>query len=402
MENPIALFTADWHVRKYDRVWASHHDLAGDTAWGVSQVLDYVEQYQVPNLLLGGDNFEEKLQRSDAATLMRETMDRLEAREVAVWYVQGQHELADPPFVSAVHSWPQHLHGTVAQVEGVSTYGLDYQRPNRVQEALGDIPEGVELLLTHQVWKDIMGDDRGDAWAHWIQQPVMILSGDYHRRHDAMWVNGHNVPMTFISPGPLCMQRIDEPSDHWVVLLRRDLSVAWLPLRSRPVRNVQINSEEDLAQVLDSRRHELLATDTDLPAAVQRPIIRVRYSTAVEQCRARLAHALGRDAFLFWFPQVAETATGDLEAAERIETVFSGGLPATIRRYYNEDPEAAERAIRLLEADDHKREMQLIFQEMTEEVSSGGDHDREGALQDPGGGEAGRDPTDPRRRRPRL
>lgn len=386
MATPLAIFTADWHVRKYDRVWGQHPGLYGDTTYGIEQILHHAMQLRVPYLLLGGDNFEEKTQRSDAATRMRQCMDTLRAADIGVWYIQGQHELTDPPFVNGVHSWPQHLHGRTVTLDDVQIYGLDYQRPNNVEAALGQIPRGTQLLLTHQVWRNVMGEDRGEAWAHWINRPVTILSGDYHRRMEADWVGRDNVPLRFISPGPVCMQKSNEPEDHWAVLLNTDLSYQWLPLRSRPTRELRISTADDLAYVLDTQRDAILTPDPDLPPHIQRPLVRVYYSTGIEQCRARIAHAFGADAFLFWFPQASIAEPQNAEAAERISTVLAAGLPGTIRRLYNDDPQAATHAVRLLDAADYKHEMQQLLQELTED-SDGTDDDGEGPLQESSGGE---------------
>lgn len=398
MSNPLAIFTADWHVRKYDRVWPQHPTLAGDTAFAIRQILGLTAEYGVRHLLLGGDNFEERAQRSDATDLMRHTMDCLQQARVSVYYVQGQHELAEPPFLSALHRHPYHIHGQTVNIGGIKVYGLDYQRPHRVEEAFAAIPEDTEWLLTHQVWKNLMGDDRGYAWSHWLPCAPLVLTGDYHDSVDGTWTNVRNFDMGFISPGTIAMQAIDENPHKSVVLLHDDSSWQRLALRTRPFHIVYINTQDDLDQFVATE----IEVPDDLPDEIATPIVRVVYSTAVQEVRARVAAAHGDRAHLFWKPQVAMTEQQDADVAERIRTVMDGGFPAVVRRHYGEDPANADIAIRLYEADDVEREIATVFNELTGEETHGADHDREGPLQGPSGGDAAGAGRVARGRRPRL
>ena len=381
MSSPIAIFTADWHVRKYDRVWTNHRNLAGDTAFAIRQIIALTGEYNVPNLLLGGDNFEEKVQPSDTMELMRHSLDVLQENDVNVWYVQGQHELADPPCMSALHNWPQHLHGRTVDLDGVRVHGLDYQRPHRVQEALEAVPADADWLLTHQVWKNVMGDDRGYAWSHWLRSTPWILSGDYHDAIDTLFQNADNHDLQFVSPGPVAMQAIDENPHKSVVLLYDDSSWQRLALRTRSFHIAHINTQDDLDRFI---AEPLPEPPYDLPDEIATPIVRVVYSTAVPEVRARVVAAHGEHAHLFWKPLVTAVDQQDTDTAERISTVLEGGLPAVIRQHYSEDTTNADIAIRLYEAGDHEAEIARIFDELTGGNTHGTDHDREGALQETG------------------
>ncbi|GAG30961.1 unnamed protein product, partial [marine sediment metagenome] len=75
--DPIALVTGDWHIRKRDRTWVNRPGLVGDGAYGLDQLVQYVLDHEIPNVLLLGDILDERVQQSDATRLLRHTIDLL-------------------------------------------------------------------------------------------------------------------------------------------------------------------------------------------------------------------------------------------------------------------------------------------------------------------------------------
>lgn len=365
MASPLGLFTADWHVRKYDRVWAHYPTLTGDTRFAIQQIMQIARNYNVRWLLLGGDNFEEKIQKSDAIDLMRSAIDTARDAGIRMVYVQGQHELAEPPYMSAISGWPQHLHDQMVDFGGHYLYGLDYQRANQVEAALRAVPSHTDVLLTHQVWKNNMGEDRGHAWSHWLHADCFVLSGDFHHPVEATWRNAENHDIRFCSPGTICLQELGEPIQKRVVLINDDLTTTSVPLLSRGYIDLPLRNEQELQDA----EQIIAAADIlqrGVPDEIAKPILRVTYSANIPDVRRRIAAAVDDRAHIFWNPQAAILAEPvNMETAQRIQTVLTGGLPAVIRQSYNDDPAAAEIAIRLLDAVDPAMELTTIYQELT-------------------------------------
>ena len=150
----LALLSADWHVRKGDRVWSRIPLLEGDVSNSIYQITDIAEKEDVSHVLLAGDILEKQTQTSDVAQTIRRAMDQFERRNQAVLYVQGQHELASPPWLSAIHEWPQYAPMSPSErlvIGDHTVFGCDYLPIDIAEETLSTLPKH-DILLTHQVW----------------------------------------------------------------------------------------------------------------------------------------------------------------------------------------------------------------------------------------------------------
>jgi len=376
MAEPIALVTGDWHVRKFDRVWYRRDGLAGDTAWGIKQVVRVMEERDVPCALLLGDLFEQKLQQSDALETMRLALDTFEHRGQPVFYVQGQHERSDPPVLSAMHSWPQHIHGTRARLgyqgTGPEVQGLDYQSPTDVKEALEAVD--CDILATHQVWRDYLGQNYGDAWLSWAARAKYVLTGDFHQsiweQRGQQWV---------LSPGSLCMQKIDEPADKYVFILNDDMSAEKIRIPTRGYFEARLHNQDELEQFLDTwNNHPARIPKADVPPTLSMNIIRVWYRTDITDARQRLEAKVSPDAHLFLKSIPVEVAQVSADQEQRVAAVLSGGLAGCIRTFYAGNASVCTDAVRLAQTRDIQTELEHIFKEL---VYHGSTSQREGALQ---------------------
>jgi len=368
---PLAIITADWHIRRQDRVWYRRETLTGDTAYGIQQVVDLAKKYRPEAVCLLGDLFDQRLQQSDALMTMRRAMINFEHMKIGVPFVQGQHELSYPPLLCSIHGWPDHRHLETFEMGGIVAYGLDYQRPRDVEAALNDVPN-VDLLLTHQVWKDFMGDDRGDAWFS-SATPAIIATGDYHKTIVADYGT-----KTVLSPGPLCMQNVGEEPAKSVIVLYDDMTTAIQPIKSRGVFHCRLHTEEELEHFIATwKDNPARIPQAGVPIDIRTNIIRVWYRADIPEARPRIEACVGTTAHLFLQVMPVDDPQVTLDAERRVHAVLGGGLVGCINELYGENPCVRDDAVRLARTKDFKSELQNLY---TERLKDGIDCDGKGAL----------------------
>lgn len=128
MKELIAILTSDWHLRRYDRIWADRPEIRGDLAFGLEQLLGLCRQAKPKLLCLAGDITHEPQQNSYTIAVLREFLDRVFETGTEVGFVEGQHDKSDPPLLSAIHDRPIWLHNHQRDVAGICFGGLDYRR----------------------------------------------------------------------------------------------------------------------------------------------------------------------------------------------------------------------------------------------------------------------------------
>jgi len=359
MATPLALVTADWHVRKADRVWYRRDELYGDTAWGVEQLVRLADKFDVPYVLLAGDLFEQKMQPSDALLVMRKALDRFEAQEREVLYIQGQHEKSAPPLLTAFHAWPDYIDNEKVELgdSGLTIVGLDYRNPTEVQAALRAV-EPADIIMTHQVWRDFMGEDRGDAWFSWLPADIgVVLTGDFHQS-----VNEDRDGRTIVSPGSICMQNIGETPDKYAAILFDDMTVQLTPLTGRGYYETRLHDDKELTQFLDTWvAHPARQPKQGVPSEVSRNLLRVYYSTEIEDARQRIETAVAADVHLFLTAIAAEQGQLAVVDSERQQAVLSGGLEGCVDKFYRDNPHVHEDAMRLVRTNNLSDEITNIF-----------------------------------------
>lgn len=372
-KTPLALVSADWHVRKADRVWYRRDEIYGDTGYALSQIGDIAGTHNTPAVILAGDIFDLKLQQSDALRTMRLILDRFEQQSREVYFVEGQHERSTPPLLSAMHTWPKHLHKHTEVLGGLRFYGLDYCNPSDVEAELKAVPDDTDVLVTHQVWKNFLGDKHGDAWFRWVNGTRLIISGDYHRA-----VYAQHEGKQVLSPGSINMQDIGEVPNKYVYILYDDLSVLPVTLKSRLYFEANVSTEEEL--------ENLISTWADNPARTPQPgvptniatnLVRIRYRGDLPQARQRLEAALvGVHLFIDAVrPPVAEQIT--MEQQRRVHAVMAGGLEGCIAEFYADDTRVRDNAIRLARTTNIQTELLSIYKDL---LSDGNDGNREGTF----------------------
>ena len=360
-QNPeiFGLITADWHIRRHDQVWQQHPALLGDNTYGITQIAELIHARSIPRIFALGDIFEERPQHSDAIVLIRKFLDQWEKERVGVWYVQGQHERARPPLLSAIHDWPQTLVGYRLETPLGLLTGLDYLSPTAVEVGLRTIPAQIDVLATHQVWQHYFGENHAQANANWLPERTQhIWTGDCHQHRQDTFEG-----RTFTSPGPLAAQDLREFGPKGVWLLHEDGSWESVPLRTRRYHECRVETEEQLTQLLDTWNESVYRVpQSDVPAQLQRPVLRVRYRSDLPEIKQKLESRLGVDVFLFLTPLPTPSIRRP-EDEQRARIVIQGGMEGCLATYYEKDPLVLQTALRLWRTPDVQEEIRMIARE---------------------------------------
>jgi len=299
---PIAVIAADTHLAP--RIWARRPDINGDAYFGFSQAVDVCVKYQLP-LILPGDVFDKM--RPDPYTIWftKTQLERLSSVGLPMWFIQGQHELdRQMPWLLSisqnVHSF-HWVHKKNFRINGIEFFGLDWTPADIVQDELACIPHGTDVLIAHQVWGGFMGNyNKHECQFSDVPHVALIVTGDYHRLVFMPTTNNNNAPCRVLSPGPLCMQSIDEDPNKFVHLLYDDLTIDHVPIKTRNVYRIALRTVEDLNDVLVSTDFgEALQAQADVPPDIAKNLIHITYKDDIPEAYGRIVSAVGNRAHLF-------------------------------------------------------------------------------------------------------
>lgn len=366
MRKPIAVVSSDCHLQGY--TWAKHPELRGDSYFSFQQIVDFSIGNDLP-LILPGDVINVKRPDPRTVGFLMDQITRMGNADLPIYFIQGQHEMnRDRPWLNA-HDLPVHIHRQSIEIGDRRFYGLDYVPADQLHLELEEISVGTEVLIAHQVWREHMGEKMPSEGSFseipYVQQ---VITGDFHAHKVTHFIGKHKQELTVISPGSTYMLTLDEDPQKYFFVLYDDLSVASIPLRTRPYYKTRIGSNDSLERFIAARPH----TDTknsklglaQLPDHIRVPIWHVEYYDNVPDVAKRLNQVADDIAHLFLRPirfRDEETQVEDEEErkAISIQPTLEGYLPYCVKK---EDPEYAT-ALRLLNSNDLKIEMKQLVNE---------------------------------------
>lgn len=350
---PVTVVASDWHLAP--GAWKRNPAIAGDAYWGLQQAVAACLDRGLP-MVAPGDLFD--VQHPDAMSLYtaRTWVDRMKAAGLKVFHVQGQHEYQHPvPVLNAVSDWPVHANKVAFRLGPLKFVGLDYMAPDALRAEFADlgVREGADVLVTHQVWKDLV------PWRHnapaFADIPYRFtVSGDFHQ-HKVWAYDGAVSGGVFMSPGTLCMQALDEEPRKAVYVLYDDLTYESVALSVRPFHSLVLETAEDLERAVDGAGR-LCYHPPDLHRDIQRPIVRVRYADHLPEAASRLEAALA-EAHTFLEAFKLETEQPDLAA---VGPTGDQALVTCLARLRDPSTPAYRDTIRLLDAADVPAEIAAI------------------------------------------
>ena len=314
MPTPTHLLTSDWHCQP--GAWASRPEIRGDSFYSLQQIVDYANQYDV-HLVGAGDLFDVQAPDAETCFKVKATLQQL-GRDLL--FVEGQHELQPTvPWLYALLDVKRvSLHNYVLKSRGIEMVGLNWLPHEQLQQALAALPKA-DMLVTHQVWSDFMAPLAGSATLSQVPHVRLVYTGDYHRLKQADVTGATGQPLHALNTGSTCMQDIGELAEKQVALLYDDLSYQLLPLKTRPVGSVVLDSVEAVDNAIPTLENTLAAMATAEHPVQRQPLIRVYYPVGLVAAYRQLAEHFRGQAFFF----PSETA----EVKEATEAAIADEVP---------------------------------------------------------------------------
>ena len=352
------LVTADWHIARGGCNWARRPEISGDTRFGMTQILKIARERDVEHIIVAGDVFDKRLQYADALYEMRWFLDELRRYNMTLYYVQGQHELSEPPLIAALAASDLAIHLDNHQViiNDKRVRGLDYQHPLHVQQALETLIE-CDVLVTHQVWKDFLSDDSGDAWISDIGgDPEIVITGDYHDVVTRKY--GDKI---ILVPGPISLQRINEQVDKYVIILDERWVDEVVPLKSRKVFAIACVHESGVDNLIATREEqEFWQPQPDVADAVAKNIL---VFSLPSDCVADVEHKLAplRENVHVFLDVRRPVTSGIPLADDPRRQAVEGGMEGCLAAFYKEDEDLYRDALQLLRSADVPEAIHSVF-----------------------------------------
>lgn len=368
---PLFVFCADLHLE--DGAWTTRPGIYGDAYYSFKQIVDYCIERKLP-LILGGDVLEKKTNLARPIAKLCAELSRMQDAGVMVYYIQGNHEYdRNAPWLS-IHPWPAHMHAQSAIIGGATVYGLDWLPRGEIQEAFKNVPLGVDILITHQVWKDFMGNvGRTECELTDVHNVQTVLAGDFHVTKVAESVNAHGMPIKMLSPGSTAMQDMGEAPDKFFFVIGRSVSGEIVfeqqPLKTRALISHRVETQEALDELCAGRLNREIQEALDravslaLPAELQKPLVRVKFDKNLPDAYLRVVTCVGEQAHLFC-EAIAEKAQPRAMAAR---DAVKNDLVAAVGDLLGDTNEAYKLASALLAAEDPAREIDALFQKYMNE-----------------------------------
>ncbi|NDD52695.1 hypothetical protein EBZ39_02240 [bacterium] len=302
---PLFVFCADLHLE--DGAWSTRPGIYGDAYYSFQQIIDYCIAQNLP-LIMGGDILEKKQNLARPIAKLCEGLSRLQQKNVRAYYIQGNHEYdRNAPWLS-VHPWPIHLHDTGVQFGDacIGVWGLDWLPRGEIQAALQQVPADTDILITHQVWKDFMGTlGRTECELSDVHHVQTVLAGDFHVTKTVEGVNAQGKPVQMLSPGSTAMQDIGETPEKYFFVIgvennSRKLVFQPVQLKTRRFAYYVVRDLDTLDELCAGKLiADIKKLDGELPAEINKPLIRIKFDKQLPDAYLRLITAIGDSAHVF-------------------------------------------------------------------------------------------------------
>ena len=323
MATPIAVLAADTHLAP--RSW-SNRTIDGDAYYSFTQIIDFAVKHLVP-VVLAGDVLDRQLNRAGPIVFLEQQLDRLAEVNLPCYFISGQHEADDVPWLSS-HRTARQLHRQEITLGPMRIYGLDYCPAGVLQAELKLVPATCNMVVMHQVLAEFMGSiatpqgSIGD-----VPHARTVFVGDFHKYRDITTKGADGQDVHVISPGSTCLQDISEDSDKYFVALCTDGTFKQVPLKTRIVleRGV-LSTDAEIDQFVSAIPALIQAARAEAalrgyPENIRTPLVHVAYAAFLEGAARRLTQAVGANAHLF----LKELAPVKQEAVERLQLAQANG-----------------------------------------------------------------------------
>lgn len=365
---PLFVFCADTHLA--DGAWSSRPAISGDAYYSFIQIVDYCLAQKLP-LVIGGDVLDVKRNLAAPVRILCEQMTKMQAANLPVYYIQGQHELDRNITWMSVHPWPSHVNEQLFEIAGVKLWGIDWLPKGDIQEAFQRVPAETDILVCHQVWKDLMKNiGRPECSLVDVHYVRHVLTGDFHVTTIERGVNAQGFPVSLYSPGSTCMQDISESQDKcfYVVSKDADFCVRPVSIRARRFKLYTLTDQSSLdtfcTGAFSADLAQLIAA-TELPAEIAKPLIRVKFAKKLPDAHLRITSVVDKSAHLFC-EALIDKNKGEQETNR---AVAQDDLINAIGELLNNNHTALKLATGLLSAENITTALEQQFLTFKQEVS---------------------------------
>lgn len=355
----LFVFAADLHL--CDRLWVGRPGIHGDAYFSFEQIVDHCVAAQLP-LILGGDILDKERNFARPIQVLCQQLSRMADARLPVYYIQGQHERNYDATWLGIHPWPTHAHKQSFEINGCKIYALDWCPRNEILNELAAVPPDTEILICHQVWKDLMGNiGRPECSLADVHHVVDVLTGDFHVTTIVEGPNAQGQRAKLVSPGSTCLRSVNEAADKHFYEVRRPCSqkefdYVVCDLRTRPLKAYTVNSQAELDSLCCGQLlQDINAMAIGLPENIGKPIVRIKYAAALPDAFLRLSTAIGEAAHLFCDPIVEKSRA----APKSVNN--ASDLVSTVVDLLGEDTPHAHIARALLSVEDPTAELERRF-----------------------------------------
>ena len=278
----MIVFTADLHLTPL--VWQSHPNMRGDAYFALAQLVQFCQQQKPAAVILGGDVFDLTHPDSESVNQFVRAMATIANSGAAIYAVEGQHEMATPPWVHLADGVTWIGDGEIATVpltskKSVRVRGLNYMAGGAVKELVEDASEEYDILVVHQMAKQALPiEGQYNFEMEWVPDFVrLVLAGDYHMPFNdgRLWY-----------PGATHMRKIDERGTKRFLTIEQakngTFKISAQPLRSREVVELTLVTADDVTAAVE-QLSQLITTTMEL-----RPIVFARVGVDATDAVQRL------------------------------------------------------------------------------------------------------------------
>jgi hypothetical protein len=366
MADPVAILFADSHLQ-YPGAWSSRPAIREDSFRSFEQLVDKAIELDV-HLIGAGDLIDKQRNTSAPIVFLMAQMERLAEHGSNLYFIQGQHEMQAQPWLDAGGAGI-HIHGRhVKLLGGMSIYGIDFHPHGQLAAEIEKIPQGVDLLVTHQVWGEFMGTNVVSPQGMLCDLPEHVghvLTGDFHETHVKEVRNSGGNMMTVLSPGSTCLQSIAEPPEKHYFIAMSDGTFERHTLFTRPVIDWPVMTMAEDLDLFAEQIDDVLAEKSGGPFP---PLLRVKYAAHLADTVHRVTRLVGDAEFIFFKEIPPEKKDAAARRARREESGerHASTLESELSDYLADREEGHLEDVirRLLEAPDPAAEMTLIRNEM--------------------------------------
>lgn len=311
MQRPLFLVISDLHIRNGGEwLFVSRPFIRNDLLVSMSQINQLILDARPRGLLICGDVFHSALIQSGDLNLLLGLINTCKKTKTQIFYVQGQHDRAEPKFLSTIDPNVTHLHQKKIDFHGVSMVGLDYVR-NGLEEQLASLPSA-DIFVTHQCWKRHKKSLFGDILVSDLCRDYpLTISGDIHTHclidletnNYVVPTDGsvYNFKRCFASPGPPCYQKIDDTGPFGVFMVEDTLTITAKHLKVRPIIRLLFHTDDQTRGYIQGKLKEDLSRASQLPAEISKPIFVVKTASVLSSLED-LKMAIGENGFVFVSP----------------------------------------------------------------------------------------------------